>query len=334
MSPRSEIGKLRELLGLCHGGGPGVDLLISDNRPGVNDDRAEEILLSCSGAGSCGGGISGTRRYIRGTGLPPESYFPYTVTGTDDTCGLAAAGWQTATRQITTWAYVNTAPANLAAIKTALVSNGPLVTTMDVYADFYYYAGGVYEYVSGAYQGGHAIVIVGYADDLTRSDGGYFIVKNSWGTGWGNQGYFYIGYSEIRSPVYFGEWSIAYSAPVVPSPPATPSGLTATAAASTQINLAWKDTSANEDGFKIERCEGVGCASFQQVGTVGAGVTAYASTGLAAGTSYTHRVRAIMRQGTRVTRTAPVPRHHHPHRPAGTRSRHRVPVGRPRELER
>ena len=38
--------------------------------------------------------------------------------------------------------------------------------------------------------------------------------------------------------------------------PAAPSNLTATAVSSTQINLAWQDNSNNEDGFKIERCQG------------------------------------------------------------------------------
>ena len=266
------------------------NLLISDNRPGVNDDRAEEILLSCSGAGSCAGGYIGQASdYIRGTGVPPESYFPYTAAGTDDTCGNATAGWQTATRRIATWSYVNTAPANVAAIKNALYTYGPLVTTMDVYYDFYYYSGGIYEYVSGAYQGGHAILIVGYTDDATVSGGGFFTVKNSWGAGWGSQGYFYISYSQVGSPVYFGEWTIAYTALASPS---APSGLTATAVASGQLNLAWTDNSANEDGFKVERCQGADCTSFEQVGTVGAGAASYANTGLTANTAYTYRVRA------------------------------------------
>ena len=194
-------------------------ILINGGLPGVNDDRAEEILLSCSGAGSCNGGyIDQASDFIRGTGLPPESYFPYTASSADDKCGNAGAGWTFATRQIATWSYVTTNAANIAVIKNALSSYGPLVTTMEVYSDFYYYAGGVYEHAYGTYQGGHAILIVGYADDATVSGGGYFMVKNSWGPGWGSQGYFYIAYSEIGSPVYFGEWTIAYSMPAPPPP--------------------------------------------------------------------------------------------------------------------
>jgi C1A family cysteine protease len=273
-------------------------ILINDKLPGVDDNRAEEILLSCSGAGSCNGGyIDRASDFIRGTGLPPESYFPYTVAATDDKCSNASAGWPFATRQITAWTYVTTNSASLAAIKNALNSYGPLVTTMDVYADFFYYAGGVYEYAYGAYQGGHAILIVGYMDDATVSGGGYFVVKNSWGTGWGNQGYFYIAYSEIAFPVYFGEWTIAYSMPAPPSPPSAPGGLTATTAGSNQINLAWKDNSSNEGGFKIERCQGSGCSGFSEVTTVGAGITSYNNTGLTTNTSYSYRVRAYNSAG-------------------------------------
>jgi hypothetical protein len=84
---------------------------------------------------------------------------------------------------------------------------------------------------------------------------------------------------------------------VAPTAPAAPSGLTATAASSSQINLAWVDNSSNEDGFKIERCQGVGCSSFTQIATVGVGVTTYPNTGLATATSYSYRVRAYNAAG-------------------------------------
>ena len=79
---------------------------------------------------------------------------------------------------------------------------------MAVYSDFYNYVGGVYTYTSGSLVGYHAIIIVGY-DDL----GQYFIVKNSWGTGWGEQGYFRIAYSELTGVSEFGFETIAYPAP-------------------------------------------------------------------------------------------------------------------------
>ncbi len=72
--------------------------------------------------------------------------------------------------------------------------------------------------------------------------------------------------------------------------PAAPGSLSATSVSSTQINLAWADTSGNETGFKIERSTAT--APWAQIGTAGANATSYASTGLAASTAYSYRVRA------------------------------------------
>ncbi len=85
--------------------------------------------------------------------------------------------------------------------------------------------------------------------------------------------------------------------------PADPSSLTATAVSASQINLAWTQNSNNEDGFKIERCMGTQAfcdgnpASFSQIAQVGVDVTNYSSTGLAASTTYSHRVRAYNGSG-------------------------------------
>ena len=82
--------------------------------------------------------------------------------------------------------------------------------------------------------------------------------------------------------------AIAVQPPV--SVPPSPTGLTATAVSSSQINLAWTDNSALEDGFKIERS--LNNSSWTQIATVGRNVTTFASTGLAANKTYYYRVRA------------------------------------------
>jgi hypothetical protein len=82
-----------------------------------------------------------------------------------------------------------------------------------------------------------------------------------------------------------------------PTAPAAPSGLTASAASSSQINLSWADNSGNEDGFAIERCQGAGCSNFAEIASVGAGSTSYPNTGLSASTSYSYRVRAFNAAG-------------------------------------
>ena len=74
----------------------------------------------------------------------------------------------------------------------------------------------------------------------------------------------------------------------------TPTGLSAVAASSSQINLNWTGSTDNigVTGYLIERCAGVSCANFAQVGSVGAGVTSYSDGGLQAATTYSYRVRA------------------------------------------
>ena len=76
--------------------------------------------------------------------------------------------------------------------------------------------------------------------------------------------------------------------------PAAPSGLSASAASSSQVNLAWIDNSSNETGFKIER-SGNGGSTYAQIATTTA--SSYSDTGLAAGTIYYYRVRAYNTAG-------------------------------------
>lgn len=80
------------------------------------------------------------------------------------------------------------------------------------------------------------------------------------------------------------------------SVPLAPSGLSATATSSSQINLTWVDNSTNESGYYIERSSNGG-SSFTQIASVGSNVTSYSNTGLTASTSYTYRVRAYNANG-------------------------------------
>ncbi|MBW1717661.1 MAG: fibronectin type III domain-containing protein [Deltaproteobacteria bacterium] len=75
--------------------------------------------------------------------------------------------------------------------------------------------------------------------------------------------------------------------------PAAPSGLSASAASSSQITLLWTDNSSGESGFKIERKTG----SYSQIATVSANTTSYSSTGLSEATIYYYRVRAYNSAG-------------------------------------
>ncbi len=78
------------------------------------------------------------------------------------------------------------------------------------------------------------------------------------------------------------------------STPAAPSRLTAAPFSTSQINLTWTDNSTNETAFEIDWATNSAFTSGLVTATVGAGVTSYASTGLAAGTKYYYRVRSTI----------------------------------------
>ncbi|HET7766638.1 MAG TPA: fibronectin type III domain-containing protein, partial [Burkholderiales bacterium] len=77
------------------------------------------------------------------------------------------------------------------------------------------------------------------------------------------------------------------------TPPSAPSGLAATAASSTQINLAWAAATDNVGvtGYRLESCAGAGCSNFAQIAAPAG--TSFGNTGLTPGTSHSYRVRAV-----------------------------------------
>ncbi len=77
-------------------------------------------------------------------------------------------------------------------------------------------------------------------------------------------------------------------------PPASPTGLGATAVSATQINLSWTDNSTNETGFEIDRALDSAFSGGLTITTVGANVTTYQSTALSGSTTYYYRVRATI----------------------------------------
>jgi len=83
-----------------------------------------------------------------------------------------------------------------------------------------------------------------------------------------------------------------------PTPaPNDPSGLNATAVSTSQVNLTWTDNSGNEDGFRIERCQGNNCTNFVQIAEVAANTSSYPDPGLSNNTFYRYRVRAFNSAG-------------------------------------
>ena len=192
-------------------------------KSGILTDEAEQILVSCCKnpdyptMDNCenGGYASDASNFIMNTGLPPESYYPYTAT--DGNCANAETGWQSHTYDVSTWWYVTNDSPSVGALKSGLSSYGPLAVWMEVCTDFEnYYTGGIYTHVSGTCPegNGHFVEVIGY-DDSNEC----LIVKNSWGTNWGEtetgsvstRGFFRIAYSEVTGASQFGSYAIAYS---------------------------------------------------------------------------------------------------------------------------
>jgi Tol biopolymer transport system component len=91
--------------------------------------------------------------------------------------------------------------------------------------------------------------------------------------------------------------------PVVVSPPPAPSApanVRIDYIAANRVQLAWTDSSDNEDGFVIERCTNRGCSNFAQVGQTGANASVYLDNNLFANTQYYYRVKAFNLGGSSV----------------------------------
>ena len=159
------------------------------NKPSYNIDLSEQDVVSCNtGGGSCSeASESDALAHMKNTGIVKESCFAYTAT--NNSCSNKCSNWQNEILKVQNYNLIS---ASAGSIKQAVNDYGPVTVYMYVDDDFIYYSGGVYSHTSVTWTGGlHSISIVGYNDS-----GQYWTAKNSWGTGWGESGFFRISYSE------------------------------------------------------------------------------------------------------------------------------------------
>lgn len=163
-----------------------------------NPDLSEAHLFFYAG-GTCDWGVNVTHaaQYLVEYGVPDEGCFPDPHRNYDFPFE-SLPGWENRTVKITEWGHVDTEPD---AIKEALITHGPLVICIHVWKDFMYYQGGVYRHRWGSRVGGHLVALMGYDDNE-----GCWIIKNSWGTSWGEEGWVKISYDEdiFITPCYGG----------------------------------------------------------------------------------------------------------------------------------
>lgn len=194
-------------------------------------DLSEQYLLSCNlDNWNCTRGGWFAHNYHmnesgqdnNGPGAVLASEDPYS--GTDAPCS------QTYDHpyRISNWAYVgseNGVP-SVQAIKQAIYTYGPISATVYVGPKFQAYKSGTFNTnESGTVN--HAIVLVGWQDTPGIGTGGYWILRNSWGTTWGQNGYMYIGYgiSQVGYAANFIEYAGGTpppNPPPNPTPPPTP----------------------------------------------------------------------------------------------------------------
>ncbi|KAG9147605.1 hypothetical protein Leryth_007403 [Lithospermum erythrorhizon] len=146
---------------------------------------SEQELVDCdtnSGNQGCQGGLMDTafKFIINNQGLTSESNYPYQ--GVEGTCNAN----DESSNAVTITGYEDV-PANSESALLQAVANQPISVAIDAGGqDFKFYKSGVFMGECGT-QLNHGVTLVGYGE---TSDGTkYWLVKNSWGTSWGEDGY-------------------------------------------------------------------------------------------------------------------------------------------------
>lgn len=163
-------------------------------KEGKTYDLSEQWFMmkakSIGPSGGCSGWYLDTSmNLLKNNGVCEESCCPYK--GSESACPTTCDP----KHKIASWASTT----DLNTIKNAINNYGLVYVGFAVYNDFTYYTSGIYKFTSGSLRGYHAVAIVAY-DDANKC----FKVKNSWGTGWGESGYFRIGYDQMTNVVKFG----------------------------------------------------------------------------------------------------------------------------------
>jgi hypothetical protein len=181
-----------------------------------------------------GSSLSTIAWVLQNKGVAPESEFPYTggMKGAVPASVLADAAKHEATKELRLDA--NDGSTTIANIKAAISPNSviqssyPVMYGYTVFESFFNTGGdGNMPAPSGGVAGGHANVFIGYDDNHTGNyDGskGAFLSKNSWGTGFGASGYWWMPYNYfLDTNDGVGDcWAVINTSDFNPTPGPTP----------------------------------------------------------------------------------------------------------------
>lgn len=142
-------------------------------------------LVDCSskyGNKGCGGGFmtQAFQYVIDNKGIDSDSYYPYHAM--DEKCHYDPTG-----KASTCAKYTEIVPGTEDNLKQALGSIGPISVAIDgTRPSFFLYRSGVYSDPTCSHEVNHGVLAVGYGN-LNGQD--FWLLKNSWGTKYGDQGY-------------------------------------------------------------------------------------------------------------------------------------------------
>jgi len=145
---------------------------------------SEKHVLDCVRGPSnkgCNGGWMGTAYdyFIKNGAIRSDKYYPYKPKV--GTCRKVGGPYA----KIKSWAQI---PKDHNQIKAALVKYGPLAVIVDA-STWQNYRGGIFGSRCKASNPNHAVTLVGYG---SKNGTPVWIIKNSWGTGWGINGYAFV----------------------------------------------------------------------------------------------------------------------------------------------
>lgn len=172
-------------------------------------DLSERQMVTCSKAGSCSGGWPYlVYQYLENGKINMMTEAQYPDNGQDGPCPNIKPATND---EIVSWGLADPGAglfkiAAIAKIKEAIVKYGSVSACVNVTSLFQHYSGGVFNETPSNYANpgiNHAIVLVGW-DDSKKA----WLLRNSWGTGWGEQGYMWIAYNSNN--IGFGTiWCVA-----------------------------------------------------------------------------------------------------------------------------